>query len=210
MAYLFRNLTALILTLAFSAAVAQQVPDIDLMKTLPINLNAESSEFDRKQNKLSFRNLTIQQGLLKIVAEEATATRLDFENARWEFSGNVVIDNEGTTASCDYAEIMFRDHRIRSAVMQGQPARFEQLHINAERITEGKANQMEYDAEAGIIRMLDNAWLSDSANEVSGNRIAYDLNRQYIIADAAEDGQVRMKIIPPENSLPAIEDKLNP
>ena len=59
---------------------------------------------------------------------------------------------------------------------------------------------MEYDADNGIIRMLENAWLSDSANEVSGNRIAYDLNRQYIIADADEDGQVRMKIIPPENS----------
>ena len=209
MAYLFRNLTTLLLMLVFSAGYAQQVPDLDLMKTLPINLDAESSEFDRKKNQLFFRNLTIQQGLLKIVADEATATRLDFENARWEFSGNVVIDNEGATASCDFAEIMFRDHRISSAIMQGQPARFEQLQIDAERTTEGRADQMEYDAESGIIRMLENAWLSDSSNEVSGNRIAYDLKRQFIIADADEDGQVRMKIIPPENSLPEIEEEIN-
>ena len=92
------------------------------IKTLPINLDAESSEFDRKNNKLLFRGLTIKQGMLSIVADEATATRLDFENARWEFFGAVIIiENAGTTAHCDHAEILFRNHRIRSAVMQGQP-----------------------------------------------------------------------------------------
>ena len=69
---------------------------------------------------------------------------------------------------------------------------------------------MEYDADTGIIKMSDDAWLSDSANEVSGNRISYDLNRQFIIADSDDDGQVRMKIIPPENNLPKIEDQIKP
>ena len=211
MANLFRKLAGLGLLAALSTASAQDLPDMDLIRTLPINLDAESSEFDRKQNKLFFRGLKIRQGALKIVADEATASRLDFEDARWEFTGNVVIDNAGTTAHADFAEIMFRDHQIRSAVMQGEPVRFEQLVIDEDRVTEGKANQMEYDAETGVIRMVDNAWLSDSANEVSGNRIAYDLNRQYIIADAEEDGQVRMKIIPPENTdLSGLEDQIQP
>ena len=208
MANLFRNLLITTILLLQGAAQAQELPDLDLMKTLPINLDAASSEFDRKKNKLFFRDLTIEQGALKIVADEATATRLDFENARWEFTGSVVIENLGTTAHCDYAEILFREHRIRSAVMQGQPATFEQFRIDEERQTEGHANLMEYDADTGIIRMSDDAWLSDSANEVSGNRISYDLNRQYIIADADDDGQVRMKIIPPESSLPKIEDQI--
>jgi lipopolysaccharide transport protein LptA len=210
MANLFRNLLNTAIVMLFSTALAQEVPDIDLIKTLPINLDAESSEFDRKKNKLFFRGLTIKQGTLSIVADEATATKLDFENARWEFDGAVIIENAGTTAHCDHAEILFRNHRIRSAVMQVQPVTFEQLKIDEKRQTEGRANQMEYDADTGIIRMLDDAWLSDSANEVSGNRIAYDLNRQYIIADADDDGQVRMKIIPPENSLPKIEDQIKP
>jgi len=210
MANLFRNLLITAFVSLSGTALAQEVPDIALMKTLPINLDAESSEFDRKKNKLFFRGLTIKQGTLKIVADEATATRLDFENARWEFSGAVIIENAGTTAHCDYAEVLFRDHRIRSAVMQGQPVTFEQLQIDEERRTEGHANRMEYDADTGIIKMSDDAWLSDSANEVSGNRISYDLNRQFIIADADGDGQVRIKIIPPENKLPKIEDQINP
>ena len=210
MVNLSRNLPGIVFVLLLGTALAQEVPDIELMKTLPINLDAESSEFDRKKNKLFFRSLTIKQGTLKIVADEATATRLDFENARWEFSGAVIIENVGTTAHCDYAEILFRDHRIRSAVMQGQPVTFEQLQIDEERQTEGHANRMEYDADTGIIKMSDDAWLSDSANEVSGNRISYDLNRQFIIADSDDDGQVRMKIIPPENNLPKIEDQIKP
>lgn len=205
-----RNLLVIALVSLLGTTVAQEVPDIGLIKTLPIDLDAESSEFDRKKNKLFFRGLTIKQGMLSIKADEATATRLDFENMRWEFSGTVIIKNAGTTARCDYADILFREHRIRSAVMQGQPVEFEQLRIDAERQTEGHANLMEYDVDTGIIRMSDDAWLSDGANEVSGNRISYDLNREYIIADADDDGQVRMKIIPPETDLPKIEDQIKP
>jgi lipopolysaccharide export system protein LptA len=208
MANLSRNLHITALLLLFGISNAQELPDLELIKTLPINLDAASSEFDRKKNKLYFHDLTIKQGELKIVADEATATRLDFENARWEFSGSVVIENLGTTVRCDFAEILFREHQIRSAVMQGQPATFEQFKIDEERQTEGHANEMEYDADTGVIRMSDEAWVSDSANEVSGNRISYDLKRQYIIADADNDGQVRMKIVPPESSLPKIEDQI--
>ncbi|MDP6673266.1 MAG: LptA/OstA family protein, partial [Gammaproteobacteria bacterium] len=174
MANLSRNLiaNALGIALMFLSAtiVAQEAIDIALMKTLPINLDAESSEFDRKKNKLFFRNLTIKQGLLSIMADEATATRLDFENMRWEFSGTVIIENADTIANCDYADILFREHRIRSAVMQGQPVNFTQLRIDEERKTEGRANQMEYDVDAGIIKLTGDSWLSDGANEVSGNR----------------------------------------
>lgn len=210
MANSFRNLLAVALVCLITNTGAQELPDIGMIKTLPIDLDAESSEFDRKNNKLRFRGLTIKQGLLSIKADEATATRLDFENMRWEFSGAVIVENDGTTAHCEYADILFREHRIRSAVMQGQPATFEQLRIDETRQTEGRANLMEYDVDLGIIRMSEDAWLSDGANEVSGNRISYDLNRDYIIADADDDGQVRMKIIPPENSLPKIEDQIKP
>ncbi len=210
MVYSFRNLLVISIISLLGTAVAQEAPDIALMKTLPIDLDAESSEFDRKKNKLYFSGLTIKQGLLSIKADEATATRLDFEDSRWEFSGTVTIDNAGTIARCEYADILFREHRIRNAVMQGTPVTFEQLRIDEERETEGHADLMEYDIEAGIIRLSGNAWLTDGANEVSGNRISYDLNREYIIADADDDGQVRMKIIPPDDSLPKIEDQITP
>lgn len=214
MASTSRNLLILFIALLPGLAApiirAQEIPDLEQISQLPIDLDAESSEFDRKKNRLFFRGLTIKQGPLSITADEATATRLDFENTRWEFNGNVIFENAGTTAYCDFADILFLEHRIRNAIMQGKPAYFEKIQVGNGRETEGRANLMEYDMDRGVISMSDNAWLSDGANEVSGNRISYDLNREFIIAAADDDGQVRMKIIPPESELPDIEDQLKP
>ena len=173
------------------------MPDVELQKSLPITLDADSSEFDRKNDKLIFKGLHITQGSLHIEADNAEANRLDFEDNRWVFSGNVIIQNIETNVYCDYAEIFFKDHRILNAVLRGQPARFIQRRAEDDRLTEGRANTMEYDFQGGLIRMTENAWLSDGANEVSGDRITYDLIKEYIIADADGSGQVRMKINPP-------------
>lgn len=188
-----------------SAQQAPDVPDVEILKSLPIDLDATSSEFDRKRNRLVFRDLRIRQGPLSIDADEATATRLDFENTRWEFSGNVRLENTGTTAWADYADILFEEHQIRSAAMTGQPVRFEQIAVSTRdesvTTTRGRANALEYDVDSGVVSMSQDAWLSDGSNEVSGDRISYDLNREIISADANESGQVRMKIIPPEDAL---------
>ena len=197
----------------FAQPAAPEVPDMALLKSLPIDLHADSSEFDRQRNRLVFRGLQIRQGPLRIDADEATATRLDFENTHWEFSGNVRIENTGSTAWADRADILFQEHRIRSAQMTGTPVRFQQISVakddtGAITTTKGRANAMEYDVDNGVVSMTDDAWLSDGSNEVSGDRIAYDLNREIIIADANGSGQVRMKIIPPEGDLklPGVDD----
>ena len=173
-----------------------QMPDLAAQSTLPINLDAASSEFDRRNNRLVFQRLHITQGLLSITADVAEATRLDFENSRWVFRGNVVIDNEGTRAWCDNAELVFLGHQLRGATLHGAPARFEQQRPGAAP-TEGRAGAMEYDVSASIIQLSQDAWVSDGANEVSGERISYDLRREYVTADAGGDGQIRMKINPP-------------
>jgi len=180
-------------------SVWAQVPDIALQKALPINLNADSSEFDRKNNILFFRDLVITQGEFSIEADEATVAKLDFENSRWTFTGNVVIESKDAKAYSDRAEVLFQEHHITNAIMRGIPVRFAQESSETGKTTEGHANKMEYDLASGVIRMSEDAWLSDGANEVSGNRISYDLVSEYIIADSDETGQVRMKINPPQD-----------
>ena len=205
MANLLRKLTAWILTAALTSVAPfawSQMPDLALQKTLPIALDADSSEFDRKNDKLLFKGLRITQGSLHIEADEAEANKLDFEKSLWIFSGNVVIENVGIKAYCDYAEISFLEHRVQNATMRGLPARFIQTRPEDDLQTQGRANTMEYDMQAGLISMSQDAWLSDGSNEVSGDRITYDLIREYIIADADESGQVRMKINPPEKKSP--------
>jgi lipopolysaccharide export system protein LptA len=184
------------LLLLAALPAAGQAPELAEQTRLPIDLNAGSSEFDRRNNRLVFRSLTITQGTLNIRADSAEATRLDFDNSRWMFQGNVVIDNQGARIWCDRAELTFAGHQLRRALLTGEPARFEQQRPPDQR-TEGHAGAMEYDVDAGVIRLTSNARISDGANEVSGERISYDLRREYVIADAGDAGQVRMKIKPP-------------
>jgi lipopolysaccharide export system protein LptA len=193
---LSRSLAGVLCAGILAATGRAQVPDLASQAALPIDLDAASSEFDRRNNRLVFQQLHITQGTLIITADVAEATRLDFENSRWAFKGNVVIENQGARAFCDDAELTFVGHTLRDATMRGSPARFEQERPDARR-TEGRAGTMEYDARTAIIRLSQNAWLSDGANEVSGDRIAYDMRREYVTADSGGTGQVRMKIKPP-------------
>jgi len=191
-----RHLISVLCLALFAGPGDAQVPDLAAQTALPINLDAASSEFDRRNNRLVFQRLHITQGALSITADVAEATRLDFENSHWVFKGNVVIDNQGARAFCDDAELAFLGHQLRTAMLRGSPARFEQQRPGGQR-TEGRAGAIDYDVTAGIIRLSQNAWISDGANEVSGDRIAYDLRREYVTADSAGNGQVRMKINPP-------------
>jgi lipopolysaccharide export system protein LptA len=189
------------LLLAMPLNAADELPaelGIQFDPTAPISLEAASSEFDRRNDRLSFTQLSIRQGEVQITADRALATRLDFEDSTWTFRGNVVIESPTTRAWSDTAQVHFLQHRLDSARLTGAPARFEQRQSNQEKITQGRAAVMDYELSTNLIRLQDDAWVSDGANEVSGPRIAYDLNRDFIIADGDNSGQVRMKITPSE------------
>jgi lipopolysaccharide export system protein LptA len=198
---------ALLLTLAFCCStglLAQpedlQIPDLTISDTLPINLDADSSEFDRLNNRLVFQGLRLSQGALGIAADDAEANQLDFDNSVWVFRGNVLIESGDTRAWADEATVRFESHRMAYAELRGGPARFEQRRVDSEALAEGRALTMQYDIQGASIRLIDDAWLTDGKNEVSGATISYDLAREYIVADSDPSGQVRMKIIPPEES----------
>jgi lipopolysaccharide export system protein LptA len=188
--------TAVVAFALLALPAAAQVPDLAAQGALPIDLDATSSEFDRRNNRLVFRQMHITQGPLSIRADVAEATRLDFENSRWIFRGNVKIDNQGARVASDEAELVFLGHELRTAALTGTPVHFEQLRPGGKR-TEGRAGTMDYDVVAGRVSLSRNAWLSDGANEVSGERLTYDLRREVVTADSGSGGPVRMKINPP-------------
>ena len=169
---------------------------------LPIDLDAAFSEFDRRNNRLIFRQLTITQGALTIRADEATADPADFENSVWIFTGDVSINNAGTQANCDRAELSFRSNRLRKAALTGTPARFSQAGTNGDPATEGRALLLDYDFETATIQLTTDAFLSDGKSEISGSRIAYDLQSEIVTAGGTPGGEVRMRITPEKKPSP--------
>lgn len=175
------------------------LPSREDMQRLPIDLEASSSQFDGPANLLSFQNVHITQGPLSVRAKLGQVAKLDFENSRWRFEGEVVLDNAGARIECDNAELMFQGHALRSATFHGTPARFRQERPPSAP-AEGSAAVIEYDVASSRIRLAGSAWVSDGANEVSGERMAYDLARRYVTAESDGSGAVRMKINPPEDT----------
>jgi lipopolysaccharide export system protein LptA len=165
--------------------------------TLPIDLDAEYSEFDRRNNRLVFRQLQVRQGPLSITADEATASPADFVASRWTFTGNVVIRNAEAEVRSASAELDFRDNVLKKAVLRGKPATFRQARTGQRLPTDGRADVLEYDPVGGSIRLVGNARLADDANEVTGERIDYDLRREVVTAGAGSGDPVRIRITPP-------------
>jgi lipopolysaccharide export system protein LptA len=165
----------------------------------PINLEAASTDFDYRNNTLLFRRVKISQGTLQVEAQEASATGLEFENSQWSFKGQVRITVPDGKLAADVATVAFRDNQISRAVVQGNPATFEQ-RLEDGRLAQGRAKSIEYDVGAGTVRLLGDAWLSDSRNEIRGATLVYDITNERVAAnpDEKDPGGVRITINPQE------------
>lgn len=190
-----------------SAAAAGALPDFS---GLPVSVDAASSEIDTRTNTLVFKNVIISQGGMRVQAEHARATGLNFANSKWDFDGNVRIDAEqhGNLRS-DQAVVEFKDNHIARATITGKPAEFEQQRANTDQIARGHADEILYDVNDGTVKLTNDAWLSDGQNEISGPLLVYNIREQQIqavgatmtsAADAPAAGDQRVHIsIAPHN-----------
>src|SRR6516225_9256855 len=58
-------------------------------RQLPITVDAASSEVDYRTNTVVFSQVVISQGAMRVQADHAHASGLNFANSRWTFEGHV-------------------------------------------------------------------------------------------------------------------------
>ena len=93
---------------------------------LPIELHADSTEYDGKSSMLLFRNMRLLQGAIDVQADEGRDEQMNFEDSVWRFNGNVTIDTENGTHRVRYvADLTFIDTQLQNATITGAPATFE-------------------------------------------------------------------------------------
>jgi lipopolysaccharide transport protein LptA len=165
--------------------------------TKPISLDAASTNFDYRNNLLTFRKVRIAQAGMSVEADEATATGLDFENSEWKFVGAVQIRMPNGRLDSDSATITFRNNQITHATIAGSPATFQQERVE-QQVARGRAGTIEYDVTRGTIELKDKAWLSDGKNEITGQTLVYDMLKERVIANPGEQdpGGVSITINP--------------
>jgi lipopolysaccharide export system protein LptA len=172
--------------------------------TKPISLDAASTNFDYRNNLLTFRKVRIAQDGMSVEADEATATGLDFENSEWKFVGTVQIRMPNGRLDSDSATITFRNNQITNARITGSPATFQQERVE-QQVARGRAGAIEYDVTRGTIELKDKAWLSDGKNEITGQTLVYDMLKERVIANPGEQdpGGVSITINPRALTPPA-------
>ncbi len=194
---------------ASAAAPANESRPPQLDDSQPIQLEASSSDFDYKNCRLLFHDVRIAQGELAIEADQATASGLDFKDSQWLFSGHVRITVPDGSLQSDEARISFTANLINNADITGSPARFEQKRDKA--ISRGRAARIQYQPAAGTLRLMDDAWLSDGSNEISGNTLVYNVREQRVLANPGEQGSGRITItINPKKAEAKSEQKPEP
>jgi lipopolysaccharide transport protein LptA len=164
-----------------------------------IDLVAQSSELDLRNDNALFRKVRIAQGSTTVTADLGSATKqatgLNFDNSLWVFRGNVRITMDDGELTSDDAEINFAKKALAKAVVNGKPAAFEQRVAKTGKVAHGRADTIDYDARKGVVRLSKNAWLSDGQTEIRGESLKYDVLAQSIVAEGAEQGSQRVHIV---------------
>jgi lipopolysaccharide transport protein LptA len=198
------------LTLALAALLLYSIAagQIDELR-LPISLDADSTDYDGKSSMLMFRGLRLTQGSIGIEADEGRASKLDFEDSVWHFSGNVVIDTENGHIESDAADLKFAAHQLRLATITGSPASFEMTRPGSDETTYAEAGRLVYDFDAGVVEFSEQATITEGCNQISSNYLVYNIVEQRINAQSGGDGDPKVRITyTPEASdaCPAVDD----
>jgi lipopolysaccharide export system protein LptA len=202
MAASHRSFVALVAVLATALLYVATAADQAARNTLPIAVDAASTEVDYRNNSIVMRDVIISQGDVRVQADEARAIGgLNFENSRWTLSGNVRIRAEGGSLKSEQAVVSFANNAISRAVITGKPAEFEQARAGSAELAKGRANTIDYETANGTVSLLSAAWLSDGRNEIRGERLVYNVREQRVQARQApdakgSDGRVRIIIQP--------------
>ncbi|MBT8132147.1 MAG: hypothetical protein KJO35_07750 [Gammaproteobacteria bacterium] len=104
------------------AALLLIVSSVTLAQDVPILLDAATTDFDRSNQRLLFREVSIKRGPLGISADQADTSQLDFANSVWVFQGSVKIFSDNASVTAQRAEMKFVDHQLRQATITGAPA----------------------------------------------------------------------------------------
>jgi len=187
----FRSLILILLFPTFALAQSNGL-------RLPITLDADSTDYDGKSSMLMFRGLRLSQGSTNIEADIGRASKLDFKDSIWHFSGNVVIDVEAGHIECESAELSFIDTQLRIAVIEGSPATFALRRPGSDDITYAQAGKLRYDFDTGVVEFSDEAIITEGGNQISSSFLVYNIKEQLIKAQSSGNGDepVRITVIP--------------
>jgi lipopolysaccharide transport protein LptA len=195
------NLSATALVV-LGAAPGMSLPAAKTEQEQPpeITYDASSMDSDFKTHVVRLKDVTITYGKMTVKADRALATAVDFKNSRWTFDGNVRINAEprGNLRS-DEAVVEFQDNQLKRATATGNPAEFDQKRAGSDIVARGHAAQIVYEVGDGIVKLSDDAWITDGRNDIHSPLIVYSLREEHVQAFSSHDHEDPVQTTAPAN-----------
>lgn len=141
------------------------------------------------------------RGTTRVSADQAEGDGQSLDDNHWLLTGHVQISNTQAQTQAqlhaDRATVVVTRKQLSSMSAQGAPAEFERNAPGDGSVARarGHAQQIDYDLEHNRILLRGDGWLSNGCNELTGQRIQYDIASQRIEADAdpgASGGDARV------------------
>lgn len=162
--------------LALETALGASGPTHVALQHGTITLDADSTEYDYRTQRMILTNAAIKQGNLRVTADRAEGTGLDSDNSRWIFTGNVHIASEklGVLTS-ESATVDFRNNQLASALVKGHPAEFEQTSSKTGVLARGQADTIQYTVATDTVRLTGSARLQYGGTETMAPLVIYNV-----------------------------------
>jgi lipopolysaccharide transport protein LptA len=160
---------------------------------------SESLTFDRQSNLIQLRSPRISQGNLRIMADEALATGIEFDQpSEWRFTGNVRLEVGTTVIEADKSVFTFDNERLSRGDLEGTPVSFTDVEEGTQRIVTGRADKMSYDYIGRTLRMTGSpAWVQKNTIEMQGCDLIYDFTDGGMTSGSTDCADLfRLRVLP--------------
>jgi lipopolysaccharide transport protein LptA len=143
-----------------------------------------SGPADYVRDKVILHDIVVYQGgsPMRVRAQLAEASSLDFNDSTWTLSGAVEVRVVQGKLTADNAQVHFLASKLKMARVTGTPATFE-----SDGGMRGHADSIDYDLGAGEVRLHGDAWVSrDGCNETRAALFVYNLAQRSVHAQGSE------------------------
>jgi lipopolysaccharide export system protein LptA len=126
------------------------------------------------------------------------------------FDGDVVITQGTMRITANKVTVREDPQRHKYYVAVGNPVTFREKRDNVDEYVEGYAQRAEFDDLHNLLHLYDKARVKSNQNEITGDYISYDMNREVAQVSGAPPGQTpppnsraKVVIIPPKKAADA-------
>jgi lipopolysaccharide transport protein LptA len=203
----------LVSTLCFCAlalaAASRAAAQDERAKGEELVFQSESLTLDRQSNLIQARGPRITQGDLRIMADEALATGIEFDKAsEWRFTGNVRLEVGTTVIEADKSVFTFENEQLSRGELEGGPVSFTAVDEATQRSVTGQAQKMSYDYIGRTMRMTGSpAWVQKDNIEMQGCDVIYDLADGRMSSGSTDCADLfRLRVLPDTEERAAAPD----